>query len=40
MLRFFETLIGHLKDESVNQNKASIELISSMVAKYDEKTER
>jgi|688.fasta_scaffold2219267_1 hypothetical protein len=40
MLKVFDTLISHLKDESVNQNKASMELIASMVSKYDEKTTR
>lgn len=33
----FETLLGHLKDESANQNRASADLIASMVAKLDEK---
>ncbi len=40
MLKVFDTLISHLKDQSVNQNKASIDLIASMVAKYDEKSVR
>jgi hypothetical protein len=33
----FETLITHLKEESVNQNRASMDLLNSMIAKMDEK---
>lgn len=39
-LRLFETLINHLREESTNQNRASIDLISSMVAKIEDKNER
>ena len=39
-LKLFETLINHLREESSNQNRASIDLISSMVAKIEEKNER
>lgn len=39
-LKLFETLINHLREESTNQNRASIDLISSMVAKIEDKNER
>lgn len=40
-LKLFETLINHLREESSNQNRQiSIDLISSMVAKIEEKNER
>lgn len=39
-IRLFETLINHLKDEAAHQNRASVDLIASMVAKIDEKNER
>lgn len=39
-MKLFEALINHLREESVNQNRASMDLISSMVAKLDEKNER
>lgn len=39
-MRLFETLISHLREESTNQNRASIDLISSMVAKIEDKNER
>ena len=32
--------MNHLKEEAAHQNRASVDLISSMVAKLDEKTER
>ena len=38
--KLFEALINHLREESLNQNRASMDLISSMVAKMDEKNER
>ncbi len=39
-LKMMETLLNHLKEEAANQNRASVDLISSMVAKLDEKNER
>lgn len=39
-MRIFEALINHLREESANQNRASMDLINSMVAKIDEKNER
>ena len=39
-IKLFETLINHLREESSNQNRASIDLISSMVAKIEDKNER
>lgn len=39
-MRLFEALIAHLREESVNQNRASMDLISSMVAKLDEKNDK
>lgn len=39
-IRLFEALINHLKDEAANQSRASADLISSMVAKLDEKHQR
>lgn len=35
-LKIFELLINHLKDESAKQNRESIDLINSMVAKLDD----
>lgn len=39
-MRIFEALIAHLREESANQNRASMDLFNSMVAKIDEKNER
>lgn len=38
-MKLFEALINHLREESSNQNRASMDLISSMVAKIDEKND-
>lgn len=31
--KFMESFLGHLKDESANQNKASLDLIASVMGK-------
>lgn len=36
-LKIMETLIGHLKDESANQNRASMDLLASMMGKMENK---
>jgi predicted component of type VI protein secretion system len=36
-MRMFETLIAHLKEESANQNRASMDLLNSMIAKMDDR---
>ena len=36
-LKIMETLIGHLKDESANQNRASMDLLASMMGKMQNK---
>lgn len=36
-MRIFEALITHLREESANQNRASMDLINSMIAKVDER---
>jgi hypothetical protein len=36
-MRMFEALIAHLREESVNQNRASMDLLNSMIAKIDER---
>jgi predicted component of type VI protein secretion system len=36
-MRLFETLIDHLKEESANQNRASMDLLNSMIAKMDDR---
>lgn len=39
-MRLFEALINHLREESINQNRASMDLFNSMVAKIDTKNEK
>lgn len=39
-MRLFEALINHLREESANQNRASMDLFNSMVAKIDTKNEK
>jgi hypothetical protein len=36
-MRMFEALIAHLREESVNQNRASMDLLNSMITKMDER---
>ena len=33
--QLLETLIGHMREESASQNRASIDLINSMMNKFD-----
>lgn len=38
--KIFEAIIHHLKEDSANQSKATMDLLASMVAKIDEKNAR